>query len=50
MSCEMTALPFQAHATAVGLKSDRTGFTKMRATALIIVQLLKFFDIESLCI
>ena len=25
------------------LKSDRTGFTKMRATVLIIVRLLQFF-------
>ena len=29
--------------TAVGLKSDRTGFTKMRTAALIIVRLIKFF-------
>ena len=36
--------------TAGGLKSGRTGFTKMRATALIIVRLLQFFNTESLCI
>ena len=29
-------------ATAGGLKSDRTGFTKMRVTALVIVRLLFF--------
>ena len=29
--------------TAVGLKSDRNGFTKMRVTASIIVRLLRFF-------
>ena len=36
--------------TAGGLKSDRTGFTEMRVTALIIVHFLWFFNTESLCI